>query len=140
MIIVDTGVFLALFNQRDRYHAMAKKAFGSVSEPLITTYPVMTETCYLLTQLVNQSAERRFLKAIAQNAASTFHIKRHHLERMIDLMEKYEDLPMDFADASLVILAEHLGHGRILTADRTDFSVYRWNSTQPFQNLLWDFQ
>jgi predicted nucleic acid-binding protein len=42
----------------------------------------------------------------------------------------------DFADASLVVLAEHLGHGRILTCDRRDFSIYRWNDTNPFENLL----
>ena len=139
MIIVDTGVFLALFNKRDTHHDAAKRAFGSVSDPLITTYPVITETCYMLTRLVNQSAERRFLSAVAQNVAATFHLNQQHLERMVLLMEKYEDLPMDFADASLVVLAEHLGHGRILTVDRTDFSVYRWNATQPFQNLLDNF-
>lgn len=136
MIIVDTGTFVALFNKRDQYHAVAKRAFGEVSEPLITTYPVITETCYLLTQLVNQSAERQFLKAIANNAAVIFHIQQQHPSRMIELMERYEDLPMDLADASLVILAEHLRDGRILTVDRKDFNVYRWNNRQPFQNLL----
>ena len=95
MIMVDTGVFLALFSKRDRYHDAAKKAFGGVSEPLITTYPVITETCYMLTRLVNQSAERRFLSAVAQNVAATFHLNQYHLERMVLLMEKYEDLPID---------------------------------------------
>jgi hypothetical protein len=37
---------------------------------------------------------------------------------------------MDFADASLVLLAEHLGHGRILSTDRRDFHTYRWKNTQ----------
>jgi predicted nucleic acid-binding protein len=43
---------------------------------------------------------------------------------------------MDLADASLVILAEHLGHGRILSTDQRDFGIYRWKNTHPFQNLL----
>jgi hypothetical protein len=43
---------------------------------------------------------------------------------------------MDFADASLVVLAEHLNEGRILTSDRRDFSIYRWNNTKSFENLL----
>ena len=55
---------------------------------------------------------------------------------MIELMERYCDLPMDFADASLVVLAEQLGHGRILTSDRQDFNIYRWNNNQLFKNLL----
>jgi len=51
-------------------------------------------------------------------------------------MNKYADLPMDLADASLVILAEHLGHGRILSTDKRDFHTYRWKHNKPFENLL----
>ena len=38
---------------------------------------------------------------------------------------QYETLPMDYADASLVVLAERLGHGQILPTDRRDFQIYR---------------
>lgn len=50
--------------------------------------------------------------------------------------KSYANLPMDLADASLVILAEELGHGRIFSVDQRDFNAYRWKNTQPFQNLL----
>ena len=43
---------------------------------------------------------------------------------------------MDLADASLVLLAEHLGHGRILSTDMRDFGAYRWKSRKPFKNIL----
>jgi hypothetical protein len=43
---------------------------------------------------------------------------------------------MDFADASLVVLAEHLGHRRILTVDDRDFGIYRWNNRNPFEKVL----
>ncbi len=43
---------------------------------------------------------------------------------------------MDLADASLVLLAEHLGHGRILSTDQRDFKAYRWKNNYPFENLL----
>ena len=48
-----------------------------------------------------------------------------HAERGNDrtLMSQYSDLPMDLADASLVVLAEYLGHGRILSVDQRDFRV-----------------
>jgi uncharacterized protein len=136
MIIVDTGAFLALFNRRDTYHAIAQQTFRTLSVPLITTYPVITETSYLLAQLVNHTVQRNFLKAICQDAFEVFQIEQNHLERMVELMERYADLPMDLADASLVVLAEQLGHGRILTVDRRDFNTYRWSNTHPFQNLL----
>jgi len=43
---------------------------------------------------------------------------------------------MDLADASLVVLAESLGHGRILTTDQRDFHTYRWKTRRPFESLL----
>lgn len=51
-------------------------------------------------------------------------------------MKSYVDLPMDLADASMVLLAEALGHGRILSADQRNFNCYRWKNHQPFENLL----
>jgi predicted nucleic acid-binding protein len=51
------------------------------------------------------------------------------------LMERYARVPMDFADACLVSLADSLGTGRILTLD-SDFHVYRWRRTQTFELLV----
>jgi uncharacterized protein len=51
-------------------------------------------------------------------------------------MLRYAKLPMDLADASLVIAAEQLGSGRILSTDRRDFGAYRWKNRKPFRNLL----
>ena len=55
---------------------------------------------------------------------------------MRELFDKYTDLPMDLADASLVILAEELGHGRMLSTDQRDFNTCRWKNHKPFENLL----
>lgn len=51
-------------------------------------------------------------------------------------MQKYQDLPMDLADASLLNLAQVLGHGRILSTDQREFNTYRWKNHGPFENLL----
>lgn len=136
MIITDTGAFVALINSRDKYHTLVQPAFAVKSEPLVTTYPVISETCHLLKRSVSLEAERLFLQTIIAGVTEVFQLHNSHLLRMTKLMKKYEDLPMDLADASLVVLAEELKDGRILTIDRRDFSVYRWNNTQPFQNLL----
>jgi len=139
MIIADTGFFFALANQGDRYHSAALSALEAINEPLITTYPVVTETCYLLLSTGGNFAQCNFLRNLAAGAVEIFHIQANHLVRMIELLENYADLPKDMADASLVILAEHLGHGRILTSDRRDFNVYRWQTNQPFENLLLNY-
>jgi len=54
------------------------------------------------------------------------------------LMEKYSDLPMDFADATLVLLAEEIAVQEILTLDRRGFSVFRTPGRKPFHLVLDD--
>ena len=80
-------------------------------------------------------AELRFVEQISRN------VDIHEIgkERIVDvhaLMAKYRNLPMDLADASLVVAATDLGEGRILTTDQRDFNAYRWKDTEPFSNLL----
>jgi len=139
MIIADTGFFFALANQGDRYHQAAIAALQDIDQPLITTSPVLTETCYLLLSTIGNLAQCNFLNSLVAGAFDIFLLQEKHFTRIIELLERYEDLPMDLADASLVVLAEHLGHGRILTSDRRDFNVYRWQNNQPFENLLLNY-
>jgi predicted nucleic acid-binding protein len=136
VIIADTGFWLALGNQRDRHHAAALAAFGALTEPLITTWPVLTETCHLLAARLGGHALERLLSAAVNGAFELFALESKHLSRIEVLVRKYRDLPMDLADASLVLLAEELGSGRILSTDVRDFRAYRWKNRKPFTNLL----
>ena len=138
MIMADTGFWLALANKKDIHHVRAKKCLSLFNEPLITTWPVMTETCHLLLNRIGQHAQQSFIENYVASAFEIFQITNEHAPRIAVLMKKYADLPMDLADASLVILAEHLGHGRIFSNDRRDFKTYRWKQIKPFQNLLLD--
>jgi predicted nucleic acid-binding protein len=136
MILADTGFWLALANSRDGHHANAKRVLATIDEPLVTTWPVMTETCHLLAARLGESSTRAFVDSATRGAFEIFDLSREHLPRIGELMHRYAELPMDLADASLVILAEHLGTGRILSTDRRDFGAYRWKNRKPFQNLL----
>lgn len=136
MVLADTGFWLALANRRDGAHEAAKGAYAALREPLVTTWPVLTETCHLLRVRMGVAEQISFVNGYAQGAFEVFDLARDHAPRIQALMERYADLPMDLADASLVILAEHLGHGRILSTDQRDFRTYRWKDRQPFQNLL----
>ena len=81
-------------------------------------------------------AQSLLLKQIANDTINVIDLNKGHAAQRGKLMQKYADLPMDLADASLVILAEELGHGRILSTDQRDFKAYRWKNHKPFQNLL----
>ncbi|HEX9736932.1 MAG TPA: PIN domain-containing protein [Thermoanaerobaculia bacterium] len=136
MIIADTGFWVALANRRDRYHELAKEKLSELDEPLVSTWPVVTETCYLLLDRLGSESQRNFLLSMVEGAFDVFELDRSQVPHVVTLMEKYADLPMDLADASSVVLAEHLGHGRILSTDQRDYAAYRWKQREPFQNLL----
>ncbi len=136
MIIADTGFWLALANRNDKYHALASARLSELNEPLITTWPAVTETCHLLQHRIGHASQQAFFQSYVAGAFEVFDLKREHASRIIKMMNKYADLPMDLADASLVLLAEHLGHGKIFSTDQRDFNAYRWKQHKPFQNLL----
>lgn len=138
-IIADTGFFVALSNRRDNYHKLALQRLHELMEQsqyLITTCAIMTEASYLIFQRGGRNAQRRFIEQYENGAFEIFELQVNHMPRIKQLMDKYADLPMDLADASLVVLAEYLGHGRILSTDQRDFSTYRWKNHEPFKNLL----
>jgi predicted nucleic acid-binding protein len=136
VIIADTGFWLALANAKDRFHRAAVQALDRAREPLICTWTVMTETCHLMAARLSVDAELAFVRSASSGAFQVFDLELGHLERIQVLMDKYRDLPMNLADGSLVVLAEELGSGRILSTDQRDFRRYRWKTRKPFRNLL----
>lgn len=136
MILADTGFWLALADENDRYHRISVETLANIREGLVTTWPVVTETCHMLATRLGAVALLAFSASAREGAFEIFGLEVAHLPRVERLMEKYKELPMDLADASLVILAEELDSGRILSTDRRDFRAYRWKSRKPFTNLL----
>ncbi|NJS35651.1 MAG: PIN domain-containing protein [Brachymonas sp.] len=135
MIAIDTGYFLALLNERDAYHQRAQDWLSSSSEGWITTWPVVTETSYMIGRL-GETVRHDFIADLVSGEIVIWDIPSEAARKIPVLTQKFAKLPMDLADASLVLLAEHLGHGRILTTDQRDFGAYRWKSTKPFVNLM----
>lgn len=128
MIIVDSGYWFGLFDHKDRHHPACKAFLMTCREPMITTFPVLTEALHLLMRRENVSLAFEFLTLLQalqqQGNFYTFSLNDGHLPRLTELMKCYADLPMDLADASLVLLAEEIGHGRIVSTDRRDFHKY----------------
>jgi hypothetical protein len=136
VIAVDTGFLFALVDSRDRWHHAAIALRKTAGEGWITTWPVVTETAYLYATRLDRRAIDALLGDIASGELLVWDIPPAAAADIGRLMRKYAALPMDMADASLVLLAEHLGHGRILSTDMRDFGAYRWKNRKPFRNLL----
>lgn len=135
MVLADTGYWLALANSRDRWHEAAVAVTRRLDEALVVTWPVVTETCHLMLTRLGVRAELRFIEQVSRNV-EIHDIGQGDLDTIHVLMKTYANLPMDLADASLVLAATDLGEGRILSTDNRDFDTYRWKDTKPFHNLL----
>ena len=136
MIIADTGFFYALLDRDDAWHERCAAVAESLQERLITTWPVLTEAVYLVERELGTEPAAALLADVASGDIDVWNLDRAAVARLPALLRRYSELPMDLADASLVCLAEELGHGRILTTDQRDFRAYRWKSRKPFESLL----
>ena len=136
MIAIDTGFLFALADRRDAWHRRAMAQAGTAAEGWVTTWPVLTETCHLLQRSLGAEFAAALMDDVANGSMAVWPIDDSAQKRIPALLRKYARLPMDLADASLVLLAEHLGHGQILSTDLRDFKTYRWKSRKPFTNLM----
>jgi len=136
MIIVDAGFLYALLDKRDAWHERAAAAAPTVEEGWVTTWPALTEATHLISNRLGNRFAQALMDEVADGGVVAWDIPPGQVGRIPAMMQRYISLPMDLADASLVLLADHLGHGRILTTDQRDFGAYRWKNRQPFNNLL----
>ena len=123
MILVDTGPLVALFDPRDEVHARCVEVLKSISEPIATTIPVLTEAVHLLQP--GSIGTQRLIDFITGGGIEVLFLSDQLLERALKLMIQYRDAPMDLADASLVAVAEDRNLRTIFTVDRRDFAIYR---------------
>jgi len=131
MVIIDTGPLVALFDDSEPMHVTCNETIQALKEPLLTTWPVITEAFYLLGNWWKGQGE--LWDFILSGAVHIAEIPEDRHMRMKELMEKYSDKPMDLADASLVVLSEEHKTKTIFTLDRSDFSVYRPKHTPHFR-------
>jgi uncharacterized protein len=131
--LTDTGPLIALIDKNDPNHARVLAGAQALPPgPLLTTLLCFTETMYFLAKAGGHSAQQR-LWGMRQMGKLLLHpVSEEELDRMETLMAKYKDLPMDVADASLVVTAETLNIARIFTLD-SHFRAFRIHNTGTFQ-------
>jgi predicted nucleic acid-binding protein len=123
MILVDTGPLVALFDPADAWHQRCVEQLRKISERLWTTTPVLTEAFHLLTPA--SVGTKRLMDFVTEGGLAMWFFDDSGLSRAFELVVRYDNVPMDLADASLVIAAERLNTRRVFTIDRSDFGVYR---------------
>ena len=134
-VIVDSGFLIGLFDDTDPLHPRCRAFLKDYRGRFLTTEAVLAEALALL----STAQQLRCLDWLGDAThAGLLDVDREALDfRAIEkLARKYADQPMDFADASVVLLADRSGVREILTADRRDFAVYRLAGRARFIDVL----
>ena len=129
--MLDTGPFVALVDRSEKLHYDCVAALERWTGPVVTTEAVLTETLYLVGPQLK--AQQVCLEFILRGAFQLVPSSPASLKRVAVLMEKYRDVPMDFADATLVALGEEMETDWIFTLDRRGFTSYRMNRNRTFR-------
>ena len=122
---------MALIDRDEKLHDGCVAALEKWTGPVVTTEAVLTETLYLVGP--EWRAQKIVLEFILRGAFQLVPSSQASLKRVAVLMEKYRNVPMDFADATLVVLGEELETDWIFTLDRRGFTTYRMNRNRTFQ-------
>ena len=132
-VLLDTGAIVAALDRSEFHHETTLKLMENLAAPLVTCEPVITEACHLLRRVP------RLRDLVAENvAAGVFQLSfqlHNSITGVREILAKYRDPPIDFADACLIQMANELGTGEILTLDR-DFRFFRWGRNNPFHLLI----
>ena len=131
--LADTGALLALLDNNDRWHQACVNAFEKLHLPLITSTAILTELFHLVGD--SEHDIRATWAFIRSGAVSIHPIQDADLSELDRLMAKYLDRPMDFADATLVLMAKRLSLNTVFTIDFNDIETYRIERRKRFRIL-----
>jgi uncharacterized protein len=134
-VVVDAGPLIALFDGGDSQHRHVMSFFLNFDGQLFSTIAVFTEVMHLLD--FSHEAQQAFLKWAFAGAIKRVDLTDADGQRAIQLHAKYADRPMDFADATLVAVAERMNIGAALTLD-SDFRIYKLRGRRAFSLPLLD--
>jgi len=132
-VLLDAGPLVALLNRRDAHHDWAVRRARQLEAPLSTCEAALSEAHFLL-QDVPDGREKLIALSSSDRIRCSFSYA-DHAERVNDLMRTYADVPMSFADACLVRMAELRANGRVFTTD-SDFRIYQKHGDAPIPVLM----
>lgn len=118
-LLLDTGALVTLLDRSQPRHSEFVGFFKEWDGIMLSTEAVLAEASHLLGRVSGGAA------SCVEGGAVLVPSSPASLRRAHELMQKYHDLPMDFADATLVVLAEDVGTDLVFTTDLLDFRVYR---------------
>jgi predicted nucleic acid-binding protein len=134
--LIDSGPLLALFNAADHWHEPVLGWLQANPDTrLVSTWPVLTEVCALLARRVHTEAALDFLRWVQRGAVEVDGTGPGTLADVLAISERFTDLPLDLADASVAETAARRRIRHVLSID-ADFDVYRDRAGKALVSLL----
>jgi predicted nucleic acid-binding protein len=130
LAILDTGPWVALIDRSESRHTECVQWLKNFSGRLYSTEAVLTEVLYILNFSI--TAQCAALDFVLESVVEIVPSSTDSLKKTKNLMKKYADLPMDFADATIVCLATETGMQNIATFDKKDFTIYKLPKKKSF--------
>jgi predicted nucleic acid-binding protein len=140
VILIDTSGLLAALDESQRYHRECASVLSEAAPPLCLSPFVLAELDYLLMRHIGQHAQSALLEEVARGAYQLEPFGAADVARAKEVMERYADLAIGLADASIVVLAERHGVTNVLTLDQRHFRSMRIDRRKRFKVLPFDSQ
>jgi predicted nucleic acid-binding protein len=134
-LVLDTSGLLAVLDADQRIHEPARKAFVGYDGPLLLSPFVLAELDYLLVARVSRDAGIAGLTEVARGAYRLEPFSTEDVAEAVSVIERYPDLGVGLADASVVVLANRYDTYDVLTLDERHFRVLRGPQDHPFRLL-----
>jgi len=138
VILLDTSGLLSALDESQRYHHECASVLGETSVPLLLSPFVLAELDYLLMRHIGQRAQTALLEEVARGAYQLEPFGAADVARAKAVVERYADLEIGLADASIVVLAERHGVAEVLTLDERHFRAMRMERRRRFKVLPFD--
>lgn len=133
MILTDAGPLIALIDKgQGEAHHLCFDTLKTLRGQMLSTWACFTEAMYFLGELQGWKGQNALWDFVRKDVLILHNLSQIEVQRTDELMEKYKNVPMDLADASLVVLAETTGKRQIFTLD-SDFFIYRLNDKEAFE-------
>jgi len=125
LIILDTSGVYAFKDESADEHMAVRQVLESDPGPFIMSPFVLAELDYLLAERLGQAVEREVLEDVADGAYELAEFGPDDVVAAMELIDRYSDLKIGLADASVAVLAARHRTMRLLTLDERDFRPMR---------------
>ena len=132
-VLIDTGPVVALLDRGDQWHPECLRQWNEIGDRCFTTEAVLTEATHLIGRGGGPANVPLDFLLAAQ--VPIIALERSGHEHAAGLMRRYREVPMDYADATLVVVADATMSRQVFTLDRRGFRAYRRHDGKPFHLL-----